>query len=130
MSSRRRTSIKRPADATDPLESGIKRSRAEDREPTGSPSRRRRGASQAPQKEKLMKMKLVGTPDAFDEVQFVHPDALRLFEVAEVLLIILVKLTLRMPTNFGLLPECSGTRILHTGVESMNTRGRIYSDMS
>jgi hypothetical protein len=130
MSSRRRTSIKRPADSTDPLESGIKRSRAEDREPTGSPSRRRRGASQAPQKEKSMKMKLVGTAEPFDEVQFVHPDALRLFEVAEVLLIILVKLTLRMPRNFGLLPECSGTRILHTGVESMNTRGRIYSDMS
>jgi hypothetical protein len=31
-----------------------------------------------------MKMKLVGTAEPFDEVQFVHPDALRLFEVAEV----------------------------------------------
>jgi hypothetical protein len=38
-----------------------------------------------------MKMKLVGTAEPFDEVQFVHPDALRLFEVVEVLLIILVK---------------------------------------
>jgi hypothetical protein len=92
MSSRRRSSIKRVADATDPLESGNKRPRAEDRkEPTVSPSRRsRRGASQAPrtpQKGKTMKMKLVGTPNAFDEIKFVHPDALRLFKVAEVLLI-------------------------------------------
>ena len=77
-----------------------------------------------------MKMKLVGVPDAFDEVQFVHPDALRLFEVAEVFLALHVKLTYRKPRNFGLLPECSGTRILHTGVQSMNTRGRTYSDMS
>jgi hypothetical protein len=91
MSSRRRTSIKRAADATDPLESGTKRPRAEG---TVSPSKPRRGASQAPlppQKEKSMKMKLVGTAEPFDEVQFVHPDALRLFEVVEVLLIILVK---------------------------------------
>lgn len=133
MSSRRRSSIKRVADATDPLESRPKRPRAEDRkEPTVSHSRRRRRVSQAPhipQKGKSMKMKLVGTPSAFDEIKFVHPDALRLFEVAEVFPSF-VKLTLRMPRNFGQLPECSGTRILHTSAESKKTRGQISFDMS
>ena len=40
-----------------------------------------------------MKMKPLGIFDAFNDVKFVHPDALRLFEVAEVFLAIHVKLT-------------------------------------
>jgi hypothetical protein len=88
--SSRRISQKRVSDTPDPPSGVSKRGRAEvHKEPTVSPPRPRRGVSQAPrspQKSKAMKMKLVGMPDAFDELKFIHPEAIDLFEIAEVVL--------------------------------------------